>query len=306
MATTYLRMRGRPGSLNPATIGLSVNDLATDCIASLFERGTKGEFRLLVHYFTQARWTALSDEELISCTRRLVFSRTHQELCRIWKQGDPSLQKVIRNLKNALRASRRLTTRRIGNELWVILKEDCQDTPNPSVMSPDFFQAQLAPHVRTGMTMRGVANAVASVLEEQDIYRKAVPLTDIALSIRSVFVRGGEDHPHVSGESAFLPVELKSLLESAVTKVRRRMTNRYVTRGKVDSETFGRYLRSVYDILYEEFVLANGEDKSYYDFLRVHAPGVKEGEYRRKHRCHLEYLVKLAKHEFLTTLKGEI
>jgi hypothetical protein len=290
------------GNYHPSTAGLNIDDIALDCLGTLFERNTAGEFRLLRHYYESAGWTRMGDEELMSCTRRLVFSRVHQELCRLWKQGDPSLQKLVRNLKNALRTNRRLISRRIGHDTWVFSRQSADDPAVLPVMSAEYFEAHLAPLIQSGMSMRDVTSAISIVLGEQLWYRKGLPLIGVALGIRNAFVRLG---PETVREEEPFPEDCRPLLNAAVHTVRTRMSPSYVGRGKVDESTFTLYLESVFDILHDQYILGNGDDRTFYDYLSDHRPEISRVEYRRVHQSHLEYLVKLAKQEFFLSVQRE-
>ncbi len=303
MAMVCLRGRLRSDTHHPSTTGLSVEDIATDCLGSLFERTAGGEFRLLRHYFEAARWDRLSDAELLSCTRRLVFSRVHQELCRLWKQGDPSLQKLLRNFKNALRTNHRLVSRRVGHDAWVFVSTSVDEPAILPEMSAEYFEAHLTPRLQAGMSMRQVAGAVVAVLDEQGWYRKGLPLISVALGIRNCFVRLG---PAALAEDEDFPDDRRPLLDAAVHTVQARMSPSYVGRGKIDPDTFALYLRSVFDILHDQYILGNGDGGTFYDYLCIHRPGITRSEYRRSHQGHLEYLVKLTKQEFFASVEREL
>lgn len=303
MAMVCLRGRLRAGNHHPSTAGLTVEDIATDCLGSLFERSAEGHFRLLCHYYSTEGWERLSDPELLSSTRRLVFSRVHQELCRLWKQGDPSLQKLLRNLKNALRANRRLVVRRVGHDTWLYLRSAASDPAILPVMSDEYFEAHLTTFLRADMSMRQVTEAIAALLEEQVYCRKGFPIISVALGIRNCFVRLGSA---ATGEADTFPDDRRPLLEAAVREIRFRMSPSYVDRGKVDAETFGLYLLSVFDILHDQYILGDGDGRTFYDYLHVHRPATTREEYRRRHQGHLEYLVKLTKLEFFSSVEREL
>ena len=232
-----------------------------------------------------------------------MFSRVHQELCRLWKQGDPSLQKLLRNFKNALRTNHRLVTRRVGHDAWLFVRTSVDEPAILPEMSAEYFEAHLTPRLQTGMSMRQVTGAVVAVLDEQGWYRKGLPLISVALGIRNCFVRLG---PAALAEDEDFPDDRRPLLDAAIHTVQARMSSSYVGRGKVDPSTFALYLRSVFDILHDQYILGNGDGRTFYDYLCIHRPGTTRSEYRRRHQGHLEYLVKLTKQEFFASVEREI
>ena len=94
IASLYLSKRIRTGTIHPEFFGLTPDDLAIDCIGPLFERDARGQFVQLQSYYTSLHWESLSDAELLAATRRIVFSKVHQQLTRSLPDHDPSLEKV--------------------------------------------------------------------------------------------------------------------------------------------------------------------------------------------------------------------
>ena len=95
IALVYLRHKDAAGGLKLANLGLSVEDLALDCIAGLFERDQAGRFPVLARYYEEIQWQTLDEVTLSGATRRLVFSAVNQELYRNYREADPTLHRIV-------------------------------------------------------------------------------------------------------------------------------------------------------------------------------------------------------------------
>lgn len=127
MAIVYLRKKASGGRLNPSFFGLSIEDLATDLIADLFQRDEKGVFVQITKYFRKLDCENLLEEELMGYTRQLVFSKVTEQLCRLYRQHDPALAKVLRNLKDVLKCLDQCWIEKIGGIAWISLLDQTDE-----------------------------------------------------------------------------------------------------------------------------------------------------------------------------------
>ena len=99
IALTHLERKAATGQINRGMIQLSLKDLALDCVADLFrldEQGIPVQMRM---YFECVNLEEASEEETLILLRRLIFSKVKQGLFRTYNEMDPSLGKIIRNIK---------------------------------------------------------------------------------------------------------------------------------------------------------------------------------------------------------------
>ncbi len=82
--------------------GLGYSDLAYDCIAEIFQQYPAGHFVQLQAYFNSLCLETASDEEILVHLRRLVFSKVNQAIFRLYNEADPSLAKILRNIKKGM------------------------------------------------------------------------------------------------------------------------------------------------------------------------------------------------------------
>lgn len=308
MAALYLHRRASSGSLHPAFFGLTVEDLTIDCVGPLFERDVRGRFPQLVTYYERLSWESLSDEELTAHTRRLVFSKVHQQLARLYKETDPSLEKILRNLRNAIRAHPQLNEDRRGGELWVQAAGETARQRHLPEMPWEYLEGHLIATLSGSIPLRQVVIHVAEILQDQRVYRKSFPLTTLALLVRTAFSRIGDTvAPEPPEQSARLQQgEIERAIAESVRAVSATKRATYVGKGKVRGDTYRAYGAAMAAILRGEFIENDGHPDAYVRYLAQELPGLTPKRYQRDHRCHLEYLVKLARNELLARMRDEL
>ncbi len=308
IATIHILKRVTSGTLTPAFFGLTPSDLALDCLGPLFARDAEGRFTQIATYYTAIHWESMSDAELLAATRRIVYSTVHQQLVRLYRDHDPSLEKIIRNLRNALRGSAALHEDRRGAELWITLTGETPEQRVLPEMPWAYLEGELSGHLHDRTSLREVVQRCAMILDGQTICRKSVPLTSLALILRMAYARVGRE-PEDEGrpeETALRSEEAERIIGEALAILEAEKRPSYVEKGKVTGLTYTAYLDAIRDILRAEFVENDGNGVSYHARLEGLLPGLSQEEYREHHRCHLEYLAKLARERFLAMVRQEL
>ena len=307
MASAYLRVKVRSGRLDPNTFGISLDDLALDCVAELFERSSDGRFTELTNYYGPLQIPSSSHADWLGATRRLVFSKVNEGLFRLYKENDRSLSNTIRNLKNSLRFSRTLFPVVKNNETWIQLAEQEPSTESAPLLPSELIEAQMLSESGHRRSLRGLLDIFAAILREQDGYQKQYPLVGLALIVRSVNVRTSAVPEEANEEDMpFTCDEVKRFVASSLRRTKDTLHPSYVEKGKLDQRTFDLYFECVSDILNAEYVSDDGIDLTYYETLRKRIAKLSESQYRKQHRVYLEYLAKLTRRNFLNLMRREL
>jgi hypothetical protein len=302
MAVVYLRKKDR----NPAFCGLSLDDLASDCIADLFQRDARGVFVKLVSYFAAPAWESQSEDELLGATRRLVFSQINQALYRIYRETDPSLGKLLRNLKNAIKSSSLVALVQRQGETWICLTPENGAAASLPAMSPEFLEAHLTASLRGEADLKQVLALLVEILNGQHDYRKSYPLTGLALIIRAAFTHlNAALEQESNGHDKFAAAEIEKMITASVQTVKANMHPAYVEKRKIHTDAYNLHFLAIHDMLAAEYVQNDGCSRSYFDYLRQHFELLTREEYQKLFRCHFEYLAKLTRQELLRQLKKE-
>jgi len=307
IACVYLRRKAFGGRLNPDQFGISLDDLALDCIADLFQRDRNGSFTRLVGYYSFVNISDISEEVLQGQTRRLVFSEVNQRLFRLYRESDPSLGKIIRNIKSAAKYFESFILDRRGDELWLCAPGEVPVNENRPTLSPEIAEICLGARLPANASLKKFLEALAEILHEEDDYQPAFPLVGLALIIRSAFSRLQDDTARLSGdEHPFTGTDIQQMILSSIDSVMKRMHPSYVGRKKLDASAYEYHFLAIRDVLVAQFVHDDGFDLSFFEHLHNHIKDLTPTDYQSHHRVYLEYLSKLTRRELLDALKKEL
>ncbi len=307
LAYGYLQAKVHRGKFDPSYFGVSLEDIALDCVAPLFRRGDDGRFTKLVNYFSPLDLATLTDAELVGATRRLVFSKVNEELVRLYKESDPSLSMVIRSIKYALKYSHRLIPVVRSNEYWIQIPDSRPEEDVLPVMPAEILETALLARLERRTDFRHILGLVAEVLSNQDLYQKQYSLVGAAVVIRSLMVRSYWNPTETEGDGEqFMPGEIDRFIRESIQRTKSSLTRSYLEKGKLSASLFESYFNTVSDILEAEFISNDGMELTYFESLQRHLTDLHQEEYLSRHRIYLEYLVKLTRMNFLESVKREI
>lgn len=305
LALAYLQKKARSGYLLPHLFGLSLEDLALDCFADLFQRDDEGQFNLLHSYFRSVEWESLNDPDVYIVLRRLIFSKVNEGLFRRYREADPTLAKIIRNIKDAVKADERLQMTRYNGSAWLVVGEHEDDKNNLPIAPVEILEAHLIAHLCRSASSHELVSSFVAFLGEHPYYGNAYPVTGFAQAIRAAYVHVGEANEGIEEvEQILRPDEVEQAIQHATKKVQTVMHDSYVKKGKVCMSTFETYFQTVRDILTSQFVRDARPVGSYFDALQHYIPGLSRGSYSQEHRNILEYITKLSRSQLLVYLKN--
>jgi hypothetical protein len=283
--------------------GLSLSDLAFDCISDLFARDDEGRYKALESYFSAYDVAAFSDEEAYFHIQRLSFTRVRNGLFRLYSEMDPQLAHVLRNVKVAVR------TLGIFTELDR-LSESCliPSLCEPAEQLPQVEAADLSDWLSREATGKEfipeLLGKLAMNLRKQREFSRIVPIVTIGLAIRSFYKE--KEIPQLAeastiiDESAFDAAEA---IDEACKALREKTVSKYVHRGKVSKEVFDLYFRVIAQMLELRFISHDGSAFQLSESFIKLVPGMSLQEYRAQHKNKLEYLARLA-HKRVSKILG--
>ena len=307
LALAYLQKKARSGYLLPHLFGLTLEDLALDCFADLFQRDEDGSFNLLKQYFRTVDWQKMNDHDVYIVLRRLIFSKVNEGLFRRYREADPTLAKIIRNIKDAVKADDNLTLARYNGSSWIVVGpgEPEPELNNLPIAPVEVIEAHLIAYLCRSASSHELVSSFAEFIDEQPYYCNGYPVTGYAQAIRAAYVHVGETSEAIEEPEQILrPEEVEQAIEHATQKIQTVMHDSYVKKGKVCVSTFETYFKTVRDILTAQFVRDAMPVGSYFDALQNYIPGLSRGSYSQEHRNILEYITKLSRSQLLVYLKN--
>ena len=305
-AITYLRMKA--ASHRRLISPLTLEDVALDAIAELFERENGLGFVKLVRWFNRDRpFPELSNDLLWVAFRRIVFGAVNQHFFRLVREADPSLARILRNIKLALKKHPRLCLVDINGVSSVELVDPAGAGRRllPELF-PEFVAAEFGSCQAAGKNLREQLATLERILHQQVRYRNSLPLLSVALLFR--------DHqrsPSLSNEVLPEPDKLTQdeilrFIQDSLAKIRPGAIKTYVRTSKVDERMLDIYLTAVRDNLLAEFAGSDGEPAHFYATLAGYLPELTQEEYKNRHRTIVEYLTALARKRLISAFRKEL
>ncbi len=303
-ALAYLRMKASTGKLYMFH-GERLEDLAWDFIADIFEKDSAGNLKVLESYFSAQNISEIDDHDLHSMLRRLVFTKVEDNLFKAVGETDPSLKKIIRNLKLAIRDEKCEHSVCFQEGYLIVERTDDKSLP---VMPSEFMKIKLASRIKGNMQIPDILVEVIDALQGQTKYQKCISLVSLAIIIREVYVHfyndfdTGQDEP--KAEENLMNKEFEDLLDRSVKTVKLQTGDNYVERGKISSTLLNAYMNASKKIVKEQLT-ETFHANTQYTYLKEELPELSYSEFRNKHRQILEYLVKLIRSDILSVYKKE-
>ena len=285
--------------------GISNEDLALDCIADLFQRDGDDRFSIIEQYFAQINWQDLDETDLKIALRRLVFSKVNESLFRSYREEDPNLAKIFRNIKEAVKREKGVSLVKSREASWLV----AGDLNTPINTLPLAPQEILEAHLLTVLcTTSNTYKAVASFesfVQEHPYYCNGYPMSGFARALRTAFAARTVMEDEVE-KPVFEPTEVESAIQRASTHVRTTLHETYVLGGKISQKLFDTYVNAVKKVLKSTFTLSEEPIDSQYDALATLIPGLSKDAYMADHRNILQYLFKLSRSRMIYYLQDGV
>lgn len=304
MALAYLRMKASSNKLYMVR-GERLEDLAWDYIAELFEKNSHGALIKLQDYFENSQLNEFSEHDIKIELRKLVFTKVEDNIFRSFGEKDPSLRKIIRNLKLAIRDNDCKTRVCYRDGLIIVDQEEKLHLP---MMPSEFMEIKLCSCLEEKMQIPEILIEVIDVLQNQDQYQKKFPLVRLASVIRATFVHlhepMAETNEKPKADQNVLNTEFENFLTESVEMVETSTGLSYLSKGKVTSEQLDIYMKAAKDIV-RDFFTDGKTEFSQYEYLKNYMPELEYEEFRQNNRQILEYLVKLVRKDVVKIYKDD-
>lgn len=301
MALAYLRIKASRRKLYMLR-SECLEDVAWDSIAELFERDDDGRFIRLLSYFNDVSEEINHDSGVNRHLRGLVFTKVEDYIFTSFGAKDPSLKKIIRNLKLAVQNCNSDSNISIehGN---LVLSSDATDLP---AMPSDFLQMMLCPKINDSMQIPDILSEIADIFENQKEFRNEISLVAIASVIRKSFVNLTEpdinDSKKPEADYIMLNRDFERFLDISAASVEEETGMKYLKAGKIDERLLEAYIKTAKQVIRDQFALV-GENYSQYEYLKRYLEELDYERYRNRDRRILEYFVKKIRNKVIATFK---
>ena len=210
---------------------IEFEQLASDCIAELFQRDAEGGYRHLRAYFSPLFDSGADPEEIYFATLRLLAHRSQQQLTRIYRQRDPEGARLWRQLAAAIKEHPHLTLKRYIDGYYILW----QGGDSGPVREPDgrLLSALLAELLQNHDPMCRVLPALFERLSQFYQSPVAVPFSAVLQYVRSYRRCDQENLIAPASETNLDWPFYTRLIEEALSGIRNMLLNNYIRKGKL-------------------------------------------------------------------------
>ncbi|MCX6132174.1 MAG: hypothetical protein NTU47_00060 [Ignavibacteriales bacterium] len=237
----------------------------------------------------------MSPEAILVQLRTLVSYAVNNGLFRIYNECDPTLGKIIRNIKIYIKTSPILSiASRFGDNYIAAADVDaCRHLPE---MPQEVLEGKIAAIPSATSDIRSLMSHLAQIMVETNEYQRTIPLVSVAQVFRKHICVCDIPEDEIQEESQNLRTgDLKTIIRESCSQVSRSARQRYVAKGKVSAHLYDCYFSSIEKYLERLMAGTDGDPDSLYSVLVEFHPGLSKAEYRQYHKATLEYLARKCK-----------
>ncbi len=294
------------GSIKQEYLGLRRSDIAYDCIADLFRKDEAGNLVQFQTYFKSFPNRELSDAELLAHLRRIVQSKTHQGLYRIYQESDPSLGKILRNIKISIQVVRNFQETERFHEVH-ITPIHCDPLDDRTTIDTEGLVSEFGPMVNGSENIPDMLSKLAVFLRTQTSHRRSVPLISAALAFRALYARGMQTHPAAEPtvEEKLLTDDAQRTVHGVCDQIKQGTRRKYLHTKKIKEDIFNAYFAAIEDHVSEFVMGMDGRDTTLFESLKKVLPALTAEGYQRRHRNTMEYLARLCRKKAIGELQKD-
>jgi hypothetical protein len=295
MALTYIRRGIAAGKVNPSFLGLTDRDISADCVAQLFSPSPDGRFVEFIEYFDRHSVDILNTPErmLLVHLRRLVFYLCNDNIFRMYGEADPSLSRIIRNIKLGMKRSGSIGVVMKFDEQLIVPRTINGEMPL-QVMAYDELQRLVDGTLNVRRGIPAVLEGIARYFQEKSSPGNVIPLTNLACCVREGFMRLNIPDAAEDPDPMFID-DIRTIVREACDHVGSSVGSKYLVRGKICREKLEGYMAAIRELLEAEFLGRTDGDLHYFDYFSAALPEISREEYAGTHRPVFEYLAKLTR-----------
>ncbi len=269
----------------------SLNDIAVDCIADLFQRDENGTLVQIKAYFDSIQIETASEEELTSHLRGLVFSRVNNSLFRLFNEADPSLGKILRNIKLAVQTLRQFEIiERFGEISFFPAK--CETLEHLPTFSRKELGLQLRNTADGNDNIPTLLAKIATLLRQQKDRSRIVSFVFIAVVIRDIYSNNEQAIHRESDNGEFMKQEAVEIIHYECSKLANEVKAHYL-RKNVSPELFQTYFEIIERYLVQRLFESTDGEISLFEHLKEIFPQLTFNEFEHTHKSKLWYLSQL-------------
>lgn len=284
--------------------GISINDIAVDCIAEIFEKDINNKYRRLDSFF-ESLVTPVNDiaeKEMFLAWKGLLIKIAESQTARMYAQYDPAGFKIQRNIKETVPATEYFYLYKNVTGTYLIIPENENKDKLPSLQAED-IESEFITIVKDRRNTRELLKVLHDVIVEQKNYRKTIKLVEAVKLFKKVFDYGADsrfDNEEFIDKNIVISLaeelEVDEVCAKVLKSIKEKILLNYFVKGRLTAEQSEALYSTICDLVFD-WTKTGGNNNTIYEYYSGNMK-IDENEYDAIIKDKIEYLVKLAKKEF--------
>lgn len=292
--------------------GITIADLAFDCIADAFSRNDESKF-YIVRKFISSLNQNISETEpvhLYMAYRAFLIKVTEAQLSKLYSETDPIGAKILRNVKDVVRNSDKFKfLKEVRGQLLVVNENNTNDSRREYPIEK--LLAEFTPNVGDVNT-KSLLNHLYEILNGQKEYERAILSSDVVRVLKKYYNADVISSQEINENSLASPLykdgfedyEVDQVKQKVEKYIKEKILLDYFVKGKLSKEESECIYLTIRDIICDWYYGVETKD-SVYSYLKARY-SIERDEYLKNYKTKIEYLVKLTRDEFAKYLLKEI
>ncbi|MFA7287994.1 MAG: hypothetical protein WC055_03850 [Melioribacteraceae bacterium] len=284
--------------------GISINDIAIDCIAEVFQQTENNHIPKLESYFSSLRSpiSEMPDKEIFLTWKALLIKIAKTQIAHTYAQYDPSGFKIQRNIKEVIAHIEFFNLYKNVNGIFLIIPTYELFNSLPPINAED-IESDFLFAVKEERNTKNLLKILHDLLIEQSRFRKEIKLTEAVKLFKKVFnytsddLHYDEEYSEFSLANSFAEeIELEQICSKVLENVKEKILVNYLFKGKLTT-TQSEAIYLTIDNLVLDWRNSGNNNSSLYEHFKKFME-ISESEYELLIKAKIEYLVKITKREF--------
>jgi len=219
----------------------------------------------------------------------------------MYNEADPSLGKILRNIKLAVQGLHNFKeVERFGEPC--VVPSACGTLEHLPEVDLSELEKQMRYHAHCAEHIPALLAQLSVYLREQTQHSRIIPLMMAAMVFRSLYYDVPDDR-EITIDDQFTVRDASAILHHVCCRVMNETEPKYVGKKKVESHIFKKYFEVIEENLHATIIQQDGERMSFFTSLKSLMPELTEKEYKKNHKSRVEYLARLAHKRAVKELK---
>jgi hypothetical protein len=290
-AYTYLKHRYSSFSHIPLAEDYTINEMAIDAIAFLFERDDSGTLIRIKQAFEQWTPEIKSEEQALFFINRLAAKSSEKYISELLKASDPVFSKIHRSV-NYLIQTRGYKKKQIFGTTYIITDEEINIGKLPD---PQFIYDL---PVNLFDSMQVIPGSIFDYIKNNSDRTPAIPLNAMVIKIQRSGAGEYIRNESIQPDNIF---EIEIIADRAAESAIEKLEISYLGKHKIskeESEAIKKALRQAAMDMQD-----GGINTGLHKYLMQEMPSLSFEDYKEKYQNIFEYLFKILKREFIHHLE---